>query len=245
MQQMVQYMYGVQLYVLPGNQLIINNMKKLLFLIAILVSGNGLLAQDVKFGIKTGLNFPSLQSKTAFSPAGDYKISAKFLLGVYSEIKMGKYTLQPGVMFSVKGNKAVQDSNTISYGSKVPYTIERNVNLSYLEVPVNLLYKQPVKIGTIYAGGGPYAALALSGRMRSINKRSTYMKRSSVEDVEFGSDPDQIKRTDFGANFLIGLKTKNGFDIGANYGLGLANISNNSSFKSSNRLIGLQIGYLF
>jgi hypothetical protein len=220
-------------------------MKKLLIILVILFSGNILLAQDVKFGIKTGLNFPSLQSTTAFSPGGDYKISAKFLLGAYSEIKWGKYTLQPGLFFSVKGNKAAQDSNSISFGYPVPLTVERNVNLSYLEIPVNLLYTHAVRVGTLYAGGGPYAAFGISGRMRSINKRNTYLKKAEVTKVEFGKGEDQIKSTDFGANVLAGLKLKNGIDVGASLGLGLSNISNNPSFKSHNRVAGIHVGYLF
>lgn len=219
-------------------------MKKLLILITILVSGNSLLAQNVKFGIKTGLNFPSLQSTSPFSPEGDYKISAKFLLGTYSEIKLGKYTLQPGITFSVKGNKAVQENNTISFGYPVPYTTERNVNLSYIEIPINLLYNHPVKIGTLYAGAGPYAAFAVGGRIRSIDRRSTYLKDASVQKVEFGDKPGELKNADYGANALAGLKLKSGIDIGANFGLGLLNLNNTDS-KARNCVATFTVAYLF
>jgi len=224
----------------------INNMKKLLILIAIMVVNNNLMAQKAQFGVKTGLNFPSLQPRTGFSPGSQYEISAKFLLGIFADIKVGKATtLQPGLNFSVKGNKSVGQHNSISYGSPVPYTTDRNINLSYLEIPVNLLYNKEIKMGTLYAGGGPYAAYAIGGRMRSIDKRNIYMKRANVESIDFGNQANQLKAGDFGLNLVAGFRLKNGMDFGANFGYGFVNISNDAGFKSQNRNVGVSIGYLF
>ena len=221
-------------------------MKKLLIIIAVLLSANSIYAQQkARLGFKTGLNFPSLQPRTPYSPGADYKISAKFHAGLFAEFKAGKYTVQPGLIFSVKGNKAVQDSNTISFGKPVPLTVERNVNIYYLEVPVNVLYQRPVKLGTFYAGGGPYAAYGIGGRIRSINKRNTYMKKGSVQQVEFGDASNELKAFDYGLNATTGLRLKNSMDLGATLGFGLANISNNSAYKSFNRLVNVHIGYWF
>lgn len=204
------------------------------------------MAQKAQFGVKMGVNLPSLQPRTGFSPGSEYKISAKFLLGIFSNIKIDENTtLQPGLLFSVKGNKSVEQKNSISFGYPVPYTTERNINIYYLEVPINLLYNKEVKFGTAYIGGGPYAAYAISSRMRSIDKRNTYIKRGSAESIELGDQPKQLKRGDYGLNALAGLKLKNGMDFGINYGFGLANISNDAGFKSHNRVVGLTLGYIF
>lgn len=220
-------------------------MKKLLILITVLLAGNGLMAQKAQFGIKTGINFPSLQPRTSFSPNSEYEISAKFLLGMYTNIKVGNATLQPGLNFSVKGNKSVEQNNLISFGNPVPYTTERNMNISYLELPINLLFDKSVKMGTFYYGGGPYAAYALGGRIRSIDKRNIYVKDSSKEDLEFGDQAGQLKTGDFGLNLTTGFRIKNGMDFGANFGFGLANISNDAAFKSQNRQLSFSVGYLF
>lgn len=211
-----------------------------------MIASNGLMAQKAEFGIKMGVNLPSLQPKTGFSPGSEYKVSAKLLVGMFSNIKIGETTtLQPGLLFSVKGNKSVEQKNSISFGYPVPYTTERNINIYYLEVPINLLYNKEIKFGTVYIGGGPYAAYAISSRMRSIDKRNIYMKRGSAESIELGDQPQQLKKGDYGLNALGGLRLKNGMDFGINYGFGLANISNDTGFKSQNRLVGLSLGYIF
>lgn len=221
-------------------------MKKLLFLITILIASNGLMAQKAQFGVKMGVNLPSLQPETGFSPISEYFVSAKFLLGVVTNINVGKSTvLQPGLLFSTKGNKSVEQHNSISYGYPVPYTTDRNINISYLEVPINLIYNKEVKSGTVYVGGGPYAAYAIGGRIRSINKRDIYMKRATVQSIEFGDQPGQLKAFDYGVNVVAGFKLKNGMDFGANYGIGVPDISNDPGFKSHNMLFGFSIGYFF
>ena len=100
-------------------------------------------------------------------------------------------------------------------------------------------------MGTFYAGGGPYAAYAIAGRIRSINKRNIYMKRSSVENIEFGDQPTQLKTFDYGLNATAGFRLKNKMDFGASYGFGLANVSNNAAFKSQNRQLSFSLGYTF
>lgn len=221
-------------------------MKKLLFLLVILMVSHGLWAQETQFGVKMGINFPSLQPRTGFSPGSEYKISAKFLLGGFANIKIGKATtLQPGLSFSVKGNKSVEQHNSISYGSPVPFTTERNLNIYYLELPVNVLYNKELSLGTAYVGGGAYVAYAISGRIRSIDKRNIYVKRGSAERVEFGDQPEQLDKSDYGLNAVAGFRLKNKIDFSLNYGFGLANISNNPAFKSHNRNVGISLGYIF
>lgn len=221
-------------------------MKKLLFLLVVFMVSHGARAQETQFGVKMGINFPSLQPRTSFSPGSEYKISAKFLVGGFANIKIGTATtLQPGLLFSVKGNKSVEQHNTISFGSPVPYTTERNLNIYYLELPVNVLYNKEVSLGTAYAGGGAYAAYSIGGRIRSVNKRNTYMKRGSAENVDFGDQPNQLKKADYGLNAVAGFRLKNKMDFSLNYGFGLANISNDPAFKSQNRNLNASIGYIF
>ncbi|MGB4774970.1 MAG: hypothetical protein WBP45_07360, partial [Daejeonella sp.] len=74
-------------------------------------------------------------------------------------------------------------------------------------------------------------------------------------DLKFGNNynenddenNDDYKPLDFGLNVLAGYQLTNGFNIGANYGLGLANLnpSGNSNNKESNNVISISVGFMF
>lgn len=201
-------------------------------------------AQSVKFGLQTGVGFPSLQSKAPLGKGGDYKIRAKYQIGAYAEIEFKKFTLQPALMILQKGNLASTTAYSIWNTKPLPYEIEQNLNLVYLEMPVNALYNIPVKIGSIYIGAGPYVAVALSGNIRNKSKKDIYVKRVEKEEITFGNGDNELKSTDFGANLLGGLQLKSGINFGLNFGLGLTNV-NNTPVKSYNRVASFRIGYRF
>ena len=53
-----------------------------------------------------------------------------------------------------------------------------------------------------------------------------------------------LNHTDFGLQFGAGVNIKN-FVIDVRYGLGLSNLSNDSSVSAKNRAIGITVGYAF
>ena len=220
-------------------------MKKIYLLVALVFAGQLLFAQSVKFGIQVGMGFPSLQSDAVLGRGGEYSNRGKYQIGTYLDVKFKDFILQPGLKIVQKGNVATSAANSIWNGQLLPYKIEHDVSLVYLEIPVNGLYEIPAKIGTFYVGAGPYAGFALSGKLKDKTKKNIYVKDVSKEDVEFGNEANQVKSTDFGANVLGGLKLENGINIGLNAGFGLVNISNDPNVKSRNRVFGISVGYLF
>jgi hypothetical protein len=63
-------------------------------------------------------------------------------------------------------------------------------------------------------------------------------------DLNFGSNEnDDLKRTDFGINFLAGYQLTNGFQINAGYGLGLTNLAPASGDMAKNRIWSVGIGF--
>jgi len=179
------------------------------------------------FGIRAGVNFQNLNGEDENGDKLDNKLKTGFNAGVNAEIPVGiDFYVQPGLLFTTKGAKAnVGDSK---------------INLSYLELPVNFIYKPELGEGRMVLGFGPYAAYAIGGTI----------KAGSVEsDIEFGDQPAETKRFDAGANLLAGYEFSNKLSFQLNAGLGLLKINNrpDSDTKSSvkNTGFGVSLGYRF
>ena len=69
------------------------------------------------------------------------------------------------------------------------------------------------------------------------------------DDIKFGSNPDEMKRFDAGANFLAGYELSNHFSAQLNAGLGLINLVNREQGDTKSSLkntgFGLSLGYRF
>lgn len=177
------------------------------------------------FGIRAGVNFQNLNGKDENDDNLDNKLKTGFNAGVNAEIPVGiDFYLQPGVLFSTKGAK-LGDSDT-------------KINLSYVEVPVNFIYKPELGTGRMVLGFGPYAAYAVGGKIKDPDA-----------DIEFGDQPDELKRFDAGANLLAGYEFSNKLSFQLNAGLGLVNISNRPSGDNKSTLkntgFGVSLGYRF
>ena len=221
-------------------------MKKLLFSLA-LVAGLGFAANaqnsPIKIGVKAGVAFPNL----SISPneEGDLKANTSFYIGGLVDVSLGNiFSLQPGLTLIGKGTK-MKESETDGADS---YTSTIKRNLMYLEIPVNLVANFETGAGKVFVGAGPYYGMAISGKDKYSYEATIDGKKESEsesEDVEFGNDGD-VKRGDFGINFLGGYQLKNGFNIHAGYGLGLGNIAQDSdNVKVKNKVFSVGVGFTF
>ena len=146
-----------------------------------------------------------------------------------AEIPVGiDFYVQPGLLFSTKGAK-FDDANG---------EIKRNI--SYIEIPVNFLYKPELGDGRMLLGFGPYAAFAVGGNTEIGNNKN---------DIEFGNEVGENKRFDAGANLLAGYEFSNRLSFQLNAGLGLVNMYNrlDSDNKTTvkNTGFGVSLGYRF
>ncbi|NJK95921.1 MAG: outer membrane beta-barrel protein, partial [Bacteroidales bacterium] len=87
----------------------------------------------------------------------DNKISTQmipnFNLGLYADFPLApEFAIRPEVLFATKGYKSedLADAKT---------------RLSYIEIPVTLLYKGALYGGNVLVGFGPYAAFGIGGKM--------------------------------------------------------------------------------
>lgn len=95
-------------------------MKKLLLVAAVAVLGfSNVNAQDIKFGVKGGLNFANVSGDNT----GNFETVTAFNFGVMSEISItDKFSFQPELMYSGQGFSLKNDDNPVA--------------LSYINLPL-------------------------------------------------------------------------------------------------------------
>jgi len=201
-------------------------MKKLI--LAVLAAGSFFTASaqsKTTFGVSAGVNFAKITASVdGLSGSGSSGSLTSFSVGVFADAPIGgNFTIQPGLYYTGKGGASSESGE------------DGKLKLNYLQVPVNFVYNAPIGGGKIFLGAGPYVGLGL-------NAKSTGGSESA--DLEFGTD---VKRTDFGATGLVGVRFNNGLLLKANYDLGLSNIlpDNELGVKSKNRVFGLSVGFTF
>lgn len=190
------------------------------------------------FGVRGGVNFYNLTGKDEDGEHLDNDLKVGFELGANAEIPIGvDFYVQPGVLFATKGAKTAPDYS---------------VNLSYIEIPVNLLYKPDIGKGHILLGFGPYAAFAVDGKYKTPGTGDLEIKfKNDITATEFSSGNVYLKRFDAGANLLFGYEFANNLSVQLNAGLGLINlrpdVEGNSVGESSlkNTGFGVSLGYRF
>jgi len=201
-------------------------MKKLLLSAAILFGSLGAFAQGgLGYGLRAGVNIPkySLSNESTQSNTG-------FFVTGYLDAPVSPYfSIQPGLSLQNKGGKWTQAS-------------EIKESVMSLDIPVNLVAKLPTgDSGNFFIGAGPYVGFGLSGKRKGeLGEGNVKIER----DLNFGSNEnDDLKRTDFGINFLAGYQLTNGFQINAGYGLGLTNLAPASGDMAKNRIWSIGIGF--
>ena len=185
-----------------------------------------------------------LSSLTGFDLSSKNRVG--FSAGLIGDMPIGEsgLRLMPELNFVQKGLKADGSVTIDILGQLVTAETEASVNLSYLELPVNLAYAVPAGPGNLIIGAGPYAGFALSGKTKA-KVSALGQSEEEEQDIEFGSADDQLKRMDFGANFMAGYIMENGLMLKVNYSLGLSNLSNTSQSDWKNRYFGVSLGYFF
>jgi len=191
-------------------------MKKVLLAVIVAVFAISANAQ-VKFGVKAGVNFANMKITDE-----SFDSRTGFHVGVISDISLlGKLAIQPGVLFSQKGTK--------TDGAKM--------NLNYIDVPVNLMYKFGVGPIKIFVAAGPNFGYGIGGKLK--------IDGQDDEDVKFGSgDDDTYKALDLGLNLGAGVQISS-IQVGLQYTFGLSNISNADEGTIKNKVFGISVAYLF
>lgn len=215
-------------------------MRKMMLLGAAGLVGFGVFAQSKKyvatattFGITAGVNWNNINGKTATGDKLDNKMKTGFNGGVNVEFPVSNgFYLQPGVEYRQKGAEW-------NNGSKL--------TLSYIDIPVNFIYKPAIGDGSILLGFGPYVGFGINGKMKADNG----MERKVIFNNNYSSseaEDIQFKKLDAGANFMIGYEFQSKLSAALKAQLGLIDINPDTNIpgdktKYRNTGFGLSLGY--
>ncbi|MCA1760310.1 MAG: PorT family protein, partial [Bacteroidales bacterium] len=214
------------------------------FLIGSMAFAQGPADSRTSFAILGGVNLQNLNGKDNSGNKLENDMIIGYHAGVNIQIPLApQFYFQPGLMYSIKG---AENNEGLLNGT---------YNLSYVELPLNLVYKAPVGNGYFMLGFGPYVAYGIAGK-------ATYEVGgvSAENDIEFkkevaSGDPlttVYVKPFDAGANLFFGYELSGGLFLQLNTQLGLLDINptdnritgeNNSTLKNTG--YGLSLGYRF
>lgn len=222
-----------------------------LFLFFLITTFNIANAQT-KIGIRTGLNFSNANMKDEQGNEGETESIPGFHLGLTVDVPIaGDFYIQPAALYSSKGFR--------QKGEGFGYSNDFKVTVSYLEVPVNLLYKPKLGTGNLILGAGGYLGYGTGGKWKSasgvligdiqIGDNGDVIFKNDAEKGEFGSYL-YGKPLDYGASFLVGYELFNKYSVQFNSEIGLANLQTTYSGikrkgKMKNTGFSISLGYKF
>lgn len=192
-------------------------------------------AQDkTTFGVRAGVNFTNLNGDDL-----EFDMKTGFHLGVNAEIPVATdFYLQPGLLFSTKGAKekiAGADDDL-------------KFNLSYLEVPVNFIYKPTLGAGKLILGFGPYVGIAVGGKIKMGDDDADIKFKNDLDASEANGNDIYLKRLDFGGNLLAGYELSSKLSFQLNAQLGMSSLypkveGEKMDDKMKNTGFGISVGY--
>ncbi|OQP55992.1 hypothetical protein A4H97_20620 [Niastella yeongjuensis] len=202
---------------------------------------------QVSFGLRAGVNLQNISGKNLNGADLEYDITTGFHVGLNAEIHLASdFYIQPGILYSSKGAKG-EDYIT---GKEVKW------DLSYIELPVNLLYKPSVGLGKLLLGFGPYVAYAAGGSVKRKDAKDgeiEYKNDITISQNTAGalSGTYYMKRLDVGGNMLIGYEFAKKISVQLNAQLGITDINSrikdyaNDETTFKNTCFGISVGYRF
>lgn len=192
-------------------------MKKILLLVAVLFVGTSLFAQDVKFGLKGGLNFANFKG----DDVDDTDMKTDIFIGGFARFEIDeKLAFQPELVYSRQGFKMDGNGSDVTWKS------------NYLNIPLLLRAELAEKFHAI---AGPQIGIHLSSEGEADSGSTTI-----TEDID-----DAMKDLDFGLALGFEYDISEKVALGLRYNLGLSNIIDADDAKVQNSVIQLGVSVAF
>jgi hypothetical protein len=199
-------------------------------------------SSKISFGLLGGVNIQNLYGQDIKGKKLGNELIMGFHAGINIQILIvGDFYFQPGVLFSTKGTKKSHPLSTTT------------THLSYIEAPLNFVYKTSLGNGYFMLGLGPYIGYAVMGKEKTEVGGVSQKKNIEFRNIVKAGDPLSVpyyKAFDLGGNIFFGYELERVFTQ-LNIQLGMINI--NSVYKGltddksqvKNTGFGLSFGYRF
>lgn len=195
------------------------------------------------FAILGGVNFQNLNGENDSGDKLENDLIVGYHFGVNAQVPVApEFYFQPGVQFSTKGAKNKDNAITSTY------------KLSYIELPLNFIYKGQLGNGYFMVGLGPYVAYGVGGKAKYEGGSVTAESDIKFKNEVVSGDPlttVYIKPFDAGGNIFFGYEIAGGLFVQLNAQLGMINIqpdhylNPDDSSTLKNTGYGLSLGYRF
>ena len=226
---------------------------RILSVITILVLSVTALQAQVDFGIVAGPNFQNMVGKDEGGDKETNGLLIGFHAGVTANIPVAPdFYFQTGLLFSQKGSK----NNLGMLPVKASGDYNTTTRISYIDLPLHLLFRPEFGNGHILVGFGPYVAFGLGGTLKvdygsgpGLEQKIKF-KSDITTDENWDLENEYYKRFDAGADIFAGYELSMGLWFRLNAQLGLLDMlpdveeSDNESFLK-NTGFGVSVGYNF
>lgn len=226
--------------------------SKFLTISAILILSTVAMQAQIGFGLLGGVNFQNINGKKSNGDKLENGLMTGFHAGVNVNIPVATdFYFQPGLLYSVKGSR----NEFFNSPLKAAGDYSTTTKLSYIEMPLNLLFRPQLGNGYLLLGFGPYLAYGISGKettqLSSISVDRKVKFENSVGVLTALDGNAYYRPFDAGANFLFGYEFGMGVFIQLNAQLGLLKINPEYRWISDDQTAykntgyGLSFGYRF
>lgn len=207
-------------------------------------------AQELSFGIRAGFDLQNINGKDSDGDNLENELLPGFNAGINVEIPVAPdMVVQPGLLYTTKGAQLAQYDGNVIDGTAKLY-------LSYIELPINFIYKPLLGTGRLILGFGPYLAYGVGGKFKVDGSLGALEYHDDWDvkfqnEVESGDPIDQfyVKPFDAGANFLFGYELEMGLSaqFNAQWGLldALPDYGDDTKATMKNTGFGISLGYRF
>lgn len=200
-------------------------MKRLLIIVAVALLANAASAQPVSLGIgiKAGVNVSNL-THSDYRPL-DAKYKASYYVGIYKEFKIGRFAIQPEVIYSRQGNR-YKDGDA-----------EMTNKLNYLNIPVMFKY---YFLKRFSIDVGPQFGILLNAKTDAENVGGVLSGNHSIS--------DDCKSTDISLSMGLSCRIVGKLNVSARYNHGFTKVFRESariSDSAKNRVFQIGVGVQF
>ncbi|MDR0973973.1 MAG: PorT family protein [Prevotellaceae bacterium] len=209
----------------------------------VLMTAGAVHAQNVRFGIRGGLNFASLNEyeiPVATREEAEMDERLGLYAGAFVQVDLSeKVGLETGLFYTQLGGRDKEDD----YGEQY----EVKANPSYLQLPVSIFYKFTVKQLTLYPSVGLYAGYGLSGKMKGSG--SVTNRDETVTQIDFDDDYFDTFARKFDIGGTIGIHAAySKFILSLTYDRGFVRVNKEKPLYGGNAFnsnVRLGLGFVF